>query len=237
MKKISVNKINDDESQFYEMVITENEELCKYLIDCNIGNVKIPSGIKTINSGIFDVRFPKIIKKIEPKDGYNIMEAFYQIRINKLFIPKTVETIKEEAFKFAEIHEFIIEKPNEDIHLVNGLLLNDKKDILLACSGSYDSNQPWPNTVKRIGKNAFSSVDFMSCVELDIPEGVKEIGSEAFGGAYGIIDIYLPRSIELIEERGLQYDEGEYPYIYVYENSYAHKYVVEHKIKHRFRLD
>ena len=70
-------------------------------------------------------------------------------------------------------------------------------------------------------------------IEVIIPEGVEEIGEDAFHMAFPISCVRLSKSINKIEARGLSYGDNEFPEIYVYENTYAHEYLLSNDIEYK----
>ena len=245
MKNIKLRKIEEDDENFLEIIITEGNELFKYLTITSYDCLKIPSNICKINKCIFNVKDDEIsiIKKAHEDAGLSeedydyFMEMIYQLQFEEVYIPKTVTEICEAAFVFAGIEKFKVDKENTSFVYKNGLLYDKRKKVLLACSGEVKEKLRIPKFIRRIGENAFSSIDCCDEITLDISEGVEEIGPDALDCAFDISSIYLPRSIKNIGQRAFGYGDGEYPKIYVYENSYAHKYVMENNIEYILRED
>lgn len=70
------------------------------------------------------------------------------------------------------------------------------KGVLVRYSGKSEKNIVIPEGVTEIGDNAFNgNITFQSVV---IPEGVKSIGESAFYACYGLKEVSLPQSLESI---------------------------------------
>ena len=221
-----------------ELIITEGDKLLKYLTNGNSNKLSLPKGVSKVGSSLFgqDEKTDELIKQhIEDEDEREyFIEVLEQLQFDEVYIPKSVKEIDEGAFAFAEIRKFTLEDDGSFFTVIDGMLCNKDETLLIACSGTENENIVIPSKIKRIGNNAFSSIPvMMDDIELSIPEGVEEIGEDAFNMAYSIICVRLSKSINKIEARGLSYGDNEFPEIYVYENTYAHEYLLSNDIEYK----
>ena len=112
------------------------------------------------------------------------------------------------------------------------MLCNKDKTVLLACSGIHEKYVSLLPTIKRIGKGAFSSLAPFNNLIVKLPDCIKEIGAYAFMGAASVEEIYVPKSVKIIEENAFEISFKTYPKIYVYKDSYAHKYMEDNNINY-----
>lgn len=77
--------------------------------------------------------------------------------------------------------------------------------------------------VTAIGEKAFAET---TCLEVELPEGVKTIGSKAFLGCQNLTKVVLPSSVEKIEED--TFLSSLWVVLYCYSDSYALQYAKEH---------
>lgn len=220
-----------------ELIITEGDKLLKYLTNGNSNKLSLPKGVSKVGSSLFgqDEKTDELIKQhIEDEDEREyFIEVLEQLQFDEVYIPKSVKEIDEGAFAFAEIRKFTLEDDGSFFTVIDGMLCNKDETLLIACSGTENENIVIPSKIKRIGNNAFSSIPvMMDDIELSIPEGVEEIGEDAFNMAYSIICVRLSKSINKIEARGLSYGDNEFPEIYVYESTYAHEYLLSNDIEY-----
>lgn len=238
MKEVKVNKIEEDGEIYLEIYIIDKEVLYSYFTITNWNILKIPEGIKKIESGIFLVgeEEKEIIIKSHLENGLDknhylyFLDSLEELSFSEIVIPDSVIEIKEGAFVGGKVDNIIVSKNNKKFVVENNLLCNKDKTVLLACSGIHEKNITLPLTIKRIGEAAFSTIAPFNGVSLELSDNIVEIGAYAFIGAYPIRKIYIPKSVKIIEENALNYDENNYPELYVYKGSYAHKYVVENNI-------
>lgn len=73
--------------------------------------------------------------------------------------------------------------------------------------------------VTAIGEKAFAGC---ICTQVELPEGIKSIGAEAFAGCENLIKVILPASIAQIGEKA--FDSSEKAVLFCYAESYALQY-------------
>ena len=133
---------------------------------------------------------PESLKRIE-------WGAFTLCQTDTFRIPRNVEYIGEDVFCFDKIGVFVVDSGNRHYVVVDSLALcNIDTTLLLAYPGRWpDTSYTVPRTVRRIGGSAFYGSRRLRRVVL--PEGLREIGSGAFGS--GLRSLHIPASVCRIE--------------------------------------
>ena len=85
-----------------------------------------------------------------------------------------------------------------------------------------------PNTLKEIGSDAF--YDCINLQNVQIPSSIEKIGKYAFCNCTGLQQIELPDSIRKIGEDAFEITDGLSPVIIASEGSYAQQYAVENNL-------
>ncbi len=100
----------------------------------------------------------------------------------------------------------------EPYNSCNGFTYKVRSDNTVVINGytEYERNIVIPDTIEgrpvvRIGSEAFSGKVMDSVV---IPEGVAEIGENAFSGCVSVNDVHLPASLRVIEEGAFRFNYG-----------------------------
>ncbi len=73
-----------------------------------------------------------------------------------------------------------------------------KKGVLFSYSGGKEKNVVIPEGVKEIGEDAFKNCNFIETVK--IPDSVKVIGEGAFSHCLSLKEIEIPSSVEMVDE-------------------------------------
>lgn len=219
-----------------DIIITNEDELIKYftVVDCEV--LELPNNVKTIKRQIFDYRgYEGIIKQSHEEIGLErdvslFYEMLDELVIKKVLIPDSIDHIEEAAFCCAEIEEYEVSANCKCVKLIDDLLYSSDGTILLACPSKIKGDLKVPAFTRRIAENAFECSNISS---IFIPEGVEEIGDDAFELCLKLQNIYLPKSIKKIGKRVFKRSYFlTFPNIYVYKNTYAHQYVIKNKVKH-----
>lgn len=240
MKEVKVNKIEEDGEIYLEIYIMDKDILYNYFTITNWDVLKIPNGIKKIDDEIFLVgeKEKEIIIKSHLENGLDknhylfFLDNIEEMTFSEIVIPDSVIEIEEGAFVCGKVNNFIVSDNNKKFVVENNLLCNKDKTILLACSGIHEKYVSLLPTIKRIGKGAFSSLAPFNNLIVKLPDCIKEIGAYAFMGAVSVEEIYVPKSVKIIEENAFEISFKTYPKIYVYKDSYAHKYMEDNNINY-----
>jgi hypothetical protein len=97
---------------------------------------------------------------------------------------------------FKKLREINVSPENRSCSSENGILYNKEKTVLYACPPAYDGELVLPNTVTKIGDQAFAYCEFLK--EVILPPSVTEIGAGAFAHCKSLKKISLPESVRTI---------------------------------------
>ncbi len=116
-------------------------------------------------------------------------------QLRTINIGDNVSVIKPNSFySYSRISEYNVSLANKYFSSEDGVLFNkDKTELLAYPPLKEDTSYTIPNSVKRIGHNAFSECEKL--INITIPEGVVEIGSAAFYYCTGLTSIKIPNSL------------------------------------------
>ena len=125
-------------------------------------------------------------------------DAFNRCNLQNVNITANVTEIGEGAFSGNnKLKSIEVSQQNNNYCGVDGVLFTKSKKVLIQYpAGKEDSKYKIPKTVVRIGSSAFEKSKLS---EIEIPEGVAEIGVWAFSSCDKLSDIYLPKTLKKIE--------------------------------------
>lgn len=202
-----------------------------------IESVKLPNSIKEIKYGAFegDINLKEI--NIPDSVEYMVGAIFSGCKsLTSLVIPGSAKLhISYEMVSGCENLESIeIKGENEDFTTIDGILYNKDKTILIVCPEGRKDDVDIPDTVKKIEDFAFCGCIYIKNIK--IPESVNTIGDAAFATCKSLTSITIPRSVESIGDGTFSDKKGGIKEIWVYKNSYAHKYLNTESPDERLRV-
>lgn len=120
-------------------------------------------------------------------------EAFENcVELGTVVIMKGPVSIAFNAFNGAAA-KFIVDAANPDYSSQNGMLLDEKGEVLIQVPVSMKGHVSIPKGVTRTALYAFTGCQFSS---LTIPEGVTELRSTALENCENLKSLYLPASLK-----------------------------------------
>lgn len=160
----------------------------------------------------------KLLKNIVINKEYTKIEAFAFDRytsMKSIKLPPTLVAIEEYAFSGCK-HLRSVELP---------------PSLRIIRHGAFDQCSELesikiPHGVLEIEENTFLGCTSLSMA--DIPPTVTSIGVQAFSNCESLAMVYIPDSVKFIDENAFMFCPNLT--IKCYENSYAHKYCINHKI-------
>lgn len=179
----------------------------------NLNSINLPSGLTNLGTSMFyycrnlyDIELPPHLVQIGAL-------AFYGSGLIKIEIPESVKTIEGRAFGYCEsLSEIIIPKTVENI---GSSVFNDtpwfeshKEEFVIINNHLISYN--WPNNtiypksikipegvVKICGEFGHQGRAYIK--EINLPDGLKTIGSSAFSGFSSLKNMMLPDTVNVIE--------------------------------------
>lgn len=125
-------------------------------------------------------------------------------RLTNITIGKQVTTIEDAAF--AKTVCPIILNPENPNFIQTGFILFQPKAGRLIYVDPQVTTLEMPGNITRICDYALANCKSLESVTLH--EGLKEIGYHAFNACYGLTEVDIPASIELIEQAAFKYTIG-----------------------------
>lgn len=167
---------------------SKNNHLCE---------VVLPEGLLSI--GNFSFTFSKNLRKINvPSTVTSIgLQALEGTSLERIFIPKSVATIADNAFNScSSLEEFEVDIDHPTLKSIDGCIYSKDGKALIKCAGAKESYS-FPEGVTKIGVNAFQGCTKLK--SLDIPDCISEIGDKAFEKCTSLEKISLPNGLETIK--------------------------------------
>ncbi len=218
----------------------------------SLTTITIPSSVKSIGKNAF--RFCYSLKTLTIPNSVTSIGAYAFedcLALTTVKISASVTSIGEGAFNFCNNVTTIIvddKNPKYDSRNNCNAIIETKTNTLI-----YGSlNTVIPDSVTYVGNNAFYS--YKNLETITIPNSVKSIGDYAFFSCENITTLTIPDSVRSIGDAAFQYCSalktitipesvtsiGDSAFFgcnsltaYVYENSYAHKYMIDNNIKYK----
>ena len=154
-------------------------------------SVTLPETIEEIGKESLEglqspIVLPEALRRIE-------WAAFAMVQTDTFRIPRNVEFIAEDAFSGDKIGVFVVDSGNSHYVVVDELALcSIDTTLLLAYPGRWPALEyTVPSAVRRIAGSAFYGNNILRQVTL--PEGLREIGTAAFG--MGLRGLHIPASV------------------------------------------
>ena len=119
--------------------------------------------------------------------------------LTSITIPDSVTSIGDRAFSDCDsLTEIIISEGNASYSSIDGVLFDRAQTRLIYYPmGKLQSSYVIPDGVTEIGSNAFKNCDKLT--EVTIPDSVTSIGIIAFGSCTSLTSITIPDSVTIIE--------------------------------------
>jgi hypothetical protein len=123
--------------------------------------------------------------------------AFSGTSVTDATISNSVTNIGEHAFgSCSRLTAITVDALNSFYGSLDGVLFNKNQTILIQCPGGKAGSYTIPNSVTRIGDEAFSGC--ASLTSVTIPNSVTCIGGGAFSGCASLTSVTIPNSVTSI---------------------------------------
>jgi len=192
-----VDQNNPDYCSIDGVVYTKDK---KQLIEAPTGkqgSLTLPENVITIchdafiGSYLTELILPESLETIE-------YQAFWGAEFKRLRIPAATVNIPASALNLYEIEAFAVDEKNPQFSVKNGVLFNkDQTELIHFTTGDTATEYTVPQSVETIGYNSFSFANNLQ--SLKIQEGVTKIGSYAFNYCRSLNEIFLPVSLQVVE--------------------------------------
>ena len=163
-----------------------------YNEDCNLKHITLPESITHIDEYAFS--YQDKLKEIIIPNGVSTIgdSAFYGCDLKRVTIPNSVQIIGEGSFACFGILSFKGKFATED----GKALISDNTFIQYA-NGNKAKTYTIPNNIIKIGNKAFLFSNLQCII---IPDGVTEIGVNAFSNCGNLTDLVIPETVTTIGE-------------------------------------
>ncbi len=163
--------------------------------------VTLPETLKNIApmafayTGITEIHIPDLVEFVGESAFENCSKAL------RLYIGKNVREVGKNAFlECWYLKEITLGEDNPIFSLRDGILYNKNQTEVLQCPPYRKEVNllTLPKTVKKIAPHAFEYCFYFK--EINLNEGVQEIGQRAFFQVFWLQKLHIPASVEKIED-------------------------------------
>lgn len=165
----------------------------------------------------------------EQLDGYPVTVIgakvlrgdIYRASLQRIYIPKTVKSIRSGAIPGANIAEIVVAPENPVYTVQDGMLINRKDQAVVRYVTHIDQKEiKVPDGISCIHDQAFNGVQYATTIIL--PDSVKKIGSNVFYIYSDLDRLIIPASIEYAGDRAFHIISGKELVITAGDNMSSH---------------
>ncbi len=220
-------------SELREIVIPEGVvEIQMAAFDCckTLTAVSLPKSLKIIGESAFNececlekINFPEGLEEIErnafahchalssvtlPESITHIGEgSFSDTAIESVYIPANASFVGRSAFSYSKrLTAITVDTANSHYKSINGILYNKEMTKLIFCPDGISGEVELPDGVAEIGRFAFHKCRGLTAIRL--PESVKKIGMWTFSQCAGLTEFRIPDKTEIIEMSAFEHCTG-----------------------------
>ena len=134
------------------------------------------------------------------------IDAFNKCQsLTELFIPASVRVINPGTFSGCYgLTSIVVDENNlyfDSRENCNAIIGKERNELIAACI-----NTEIPNSVKRIARDAFGGFTWLT--EVNLPDSLEYIGQNAFYGCIGLTSIDIPNTVTEIDDCAFAYCSG-----------------------------
>ena len=187
--KISGKITEEQSSKLPESLIDKKD--CKIALDLSNCSFEDCSPYFCECTGLTSIKLPDSVTQI----GWGAFSGC--TGLTSITIPDSVTEIKSGAFKGCKNILITVSPANKHYCSLNGIVYNESRNTIIACSGSLKGTIAIPDSVTVIGMSAFSGCTGLTSII--IPDSVTKIKLGAFSGCTGLTSITIPDSVTEIK--------------------------------------
>jgi hypothetical protein len=145
--------------------------------------------------GLTSVTIPDSVTEIGEEGGHFWCRSVFRgcSSLTSVTIPSSVTEIESIFSDCSSLTEIKVSKSNNNYQSINGILYNKAGNVLFHCPKGRQGNVTIPDSVTKIGNNAFDGCSGLTSVT--IGNSVTEIGNNAFGYCSGLTSVTIPNSV------------------------------------------
>ena len=161
-------------------------------------SMEIPTTVQSIGVDAFKSDTEKVneIRFKEGRESINSEMFSGDIGVKNIKINSDIKNIDCKFYLITSLENININEDNQYYCSKNGVLFNKESSKIIAYpAGKEETTYELPATTKVIGSNSFYNSKIES---IDIPNGITEIGDEAFSNSSNLFYISIPSSVTSI---------------------------------------
>jgi hypothetical protein len=125
-------------------------------------------------------------------------------KLRKVFIPSTVTNIGDFAFiRCTSLTDIQVDPGNLFYSSLEGVLFDKNQQVLIQCPGGKPGSYTLPNTVTRVGPQAFDNCHGLTSI--DLGDSVTNIGTAAFYFCGNLLAVTVPATVANLDSWTFQY--------------------------------
>jgi len=189
-----------------------NPSLSSAFVGCNsLESINVAPGnteYSSLDGVLFDRAQKSLLLCPQAKSGiYSIPSGVWEIRewafsgcskLTSITIPQSVRRFCAWAcYGCDNLCNFVVEESNPSFSTIDGILFDKSKTTLVRFPGARGGRYSIPDGVSEIGFDAFGGC--MKLESIEIPDSVVRIGADAFEYCNGLTSIVIPSSVTCID--------------------------------------
>ena len=185
-------------SAHFETTDLGNDEVCldRMSYDADQTELEIPAEIQGKKVAVLGRE--ALRAEIVLADKKNGLAQVRHSSLEKVVLPAGLRKIEGNPFKECPgLKEIGIDEENSVFAVQDGMLINQAEHVLISLLPTVEGEVTVPSDILRIGEAAFFRCKISG---VTLPEGLKEIGDQAFGYCEELHEVMIPESVTTFGE-------------------------------------